>query len=158
MTPPIRITVNGASHEVEATPDTPLLIVLRNELGLNAAKYGCGFAKCGACAVHVEGELVFSCVVPVGEVAGRHVLTLEGLGAPDALHPLQQAVLDEQAAQCGYCTPGIIMTAAALLQRNPYPTDAEVREALDSTLCRCGSHPRILRAIRRVVDAGEAER
>lgn len=158
MTPPIRITVNGASHQVIATPDTPLLTVLRNELGLNAAKYGCGFAKCGACAVHVDGDLAFSCVVPVSEVVGRDVLTLEGLGTPDALHPLQQAVLEEQAAQCGYCTPGIIMTAAALLRRNPDPTDDEIREALDATLCRCGAHLRILRAVRRVVEAGEAER
>lgn len=158
MTPPIRITVNGASHQVVATPDTPLLTVLRNELGLNAAKYGCGFAKCGACAVHLDGDLAFSCVVPVSEVAGRDVLTLEGLGTPDALHPLQQAVLDEQAAQCGYCTPGIIMTAAALLRRKPHPTDDEIREALDATLCRCGAHLRILRAVRRVVQEGAEER
>lgn len=156
MTSSVRIRVNGASHEVVAAPETPLLTVLRNELGLNAAKYGCGFARCGACAVHVDGELALSCVIPVGEVAGRELVTLEGLGTPDALHPLQQAVLDEQAAQCGYCTPGIIMTAAALLCRNPHPTDAEIRNALDGTLCRCGAHPRILRAIRRVADEGEA--
>lgn len=155
MTSPIRITVNGASHDVVATPETPLLAVLRNELGLNAAKYGCGFGRCGACAVHVDGELALSCVVPVGEVGGRDVVTLEGLGTPDALHPLQQAVLDEQAAQCGYCTPGIIMTAAALLQRNPHPADAEIRAALDGTLCRCGAHPRVLRAIRRVIEDRE---
>ena len=155
MPEPVSISVNGRQHDVAATPDTPLLHVLRNEFGLNAAKYGCGFARCGACAVHIDGELALSCVVPVGEVGARPVVTLEGIGAPDALHPLQQAILDEQAAQCGYCTPGVIMTAAALLQRTPHPSDAEIRKALDGTLCRCGSHPRVLRAIRRVIDAGE---
>ena len=156
MPPPQRITVNGRPHDVEATPDTPLLYVLRNELELNAAKYGCGLARCGACAVHIGGELALSCAVPVGEVGSREVVTLEGLGEADALHPLQQAIIDEQAAQCGYCTPGIVMTAAALLERIRKPTDQEVRRALDGTLCRCGSQPRVLRAIRRVVEAGEA--
>ena len=152
----LRITVNGAAHNVEATPETPLLYVLRNELGLNAAKYGCGLDRCGACTVHLNGEAVHSCVLPVGEVAGREVTTLEGLGSDGALHPLQQAFLDEQAAQCGYCIPGIVMTAAALLEREPHPTDAEIRSALDGKLCRCGAHGRILRAIRRVVDAASA--
>lgn len=153
----MQITVNGRPHEVVATPETPLLYVLRNELGLNAAKYGCGFARCGVCAVHLDGELALACVIPVGDVGSREVVTLEGLANAGALHPLQQAILDEQAAQCGYCTPGIIMTAAALLQRNPHPADDDVREALDGTLCRCGSHPRLLRAIRRVADAGGEE-
>lgn len=156
MASPRQITVNGQRHYVEASCETPLLYVLRNELGLNAAKYGCGFARCGACAVHIDGELALSCVVPVGDVVDREVVTLEGLGDADALHPLQQAILDEQAAQCGYCTPGIVMTAAALLARTPRPGDEEIRQALDHTLCRCGSHPRVLRAVRRVVDAGEA--
>lgn len=149
-----RITVNGHEHTVEATPETPLLYVLRNELGLNAAKYGCGLSRCGACTVHVDGEAVHSCVVPVEEVAGREVRTLEGLGTVDNLHPLQQAFLDEQAAQCGYCIPGIIMTAAALLERNPSPSDGEIREALEGKLCRCGSHQRILRAIKHVAGMG----
>lgn len=143
-----RITVNGREHEVAATRETPLLYVLRNELGLVAAKYGCGLGRCGACAVLIGGEAVFSCVTPVGEVAGP-VTTLEGLGTAERPHPLQQAFLDEQAAQCGYCAAGMIVTAAALLARTPDPTDAEVREALAGTLCRCGSHPRILKAINR---------
>jgi aerobic-type carbon monoxide dehydrogenase small subunit (CoxS/CutS family) len=154
QSPPIRITVNGHVHEIAATPDTPLLYVLRNDLGLNAAKYGCGLGKCGACTVHLDGEAVHSCEVAVGDVGERTVTTLEGLGSPDALHPLQQAFLDEQAAQCGYCIPGIIMTAAALLESTPQPSDTEVRTALDGKLCRCGSHPRILRAIRQAIDAG----
>lgn len=143
-----RIRVNGRQYEVTATPETPLLYVLRNELGLVAAKYGCGFGRCGACAVLVDGRPEFSCMVPVGEVAGE-VTTLEGLGTADNLHPLQQAFLDEQAAQCGYCTAGMIVTAAALLERNPVPTDGEIRDALAGTLCRCGSHPRILKAVKR---------
>ena len=151
----IRLTVNGQVHEVSAPADTPLLYVLRDELGLNAAKYGCGLGRCGACTVHLDGEAVHACEVPVGEVAGRRVTTLEGLGNAAHLHPLQQAFLDEQAAQCGYCIPGIVMTAAALLDANPHPTDAEVRTALEGKLCRCGSHARILRAIRRVSEGGE---
>jgi nicotinate dehydrogenase subunit A len=151
-----RIIVNGREHEVAATPETPLLFVLRNELGLVAAKYGCGFGRCGACAVLVDGEAVLSCITPVGAVAGP-VTTLEGLGTADDLHPLQRAFLDEQAAQCGYCTAGIVVTAAALLGRNPHPTDAEMREALAGTLCRCGSHPRILKAVRRASEAMAAK-
>lgn len=151
----LRITVDGQLHDVQATPDTPLLYVLRNDLGLNAAKYGCGFGRCGACTVHLDGEAVFACEVPVSEAAGRNVTTLEGLANTESLHPLQQAFLDEQAAQCGYCIPGIIMTAAALLKENPRPTDAEVRTALEGNLCRCGSHVRILRAIRHEIDGGD---
>jgi aerobic-type carbon monoxide dehydrogenase small subunit (CoxS/CutS family) len=151
--PPLRITVNGQGHDVEATPETPLLYVLRNELGLNAAKYGCGLDRCGACTVHLDGEAAHSCVVPVGDVDGRQVTTLEGLAGDGAIHPLQQAFLDENAAQCGYCIPGIIMTAAALLESKPHPTDSEIRSALDGKLCRCGAHGRILRAIRRAAEA-----
>lgn len=150
----LRITVNGRSCQVVATPETPLLYVLRNELRLNAAKYGCGLERCGACTVHVDGEPVHSCVYLVGSAAGKEVTTLEGLGTAERLHPLQRAFLDEQAAQCGYCTPGMIMTAAALLERNSQPDENEVREALADTLCRCGSQPRILRAVRRVIEAG----
>jgi aerobic-type carbon monoxide dehydrogenase small subunit (CoxS/CutS family) len=151
-----QIRVNGAVHEVAAPAESPLLYVLRNELGLNAAKYGCGLGKCGACTVHLDGEAVFSCLVTVGETAGREVVTLEGLAAGDGLHPLQQAFLDEQAAQCGYCVPGIVMTAAVLLEKDPNPADAEIRDALAGTICRCGSHVRILRAIRRAIDRDRA--
>lgn len=149
----IHLSVNDSMHVVTVDPETPLLYVLRNELALNAAKYGCGLGRCGTCTVHLEGRAVFSCLVPVGDVAGKRITTLEGLATEDRLHPLQQAVLDEQAAQCGYCLPGVIMTAAALLEANPSPSDAEIREALAGSLCRCGSQPRILRAIRRVIDA-----
>lgn len=154
--PPLRINVNGRIHHVASTPDTPLLYVLREDLGLNAAKYGCGLGRCGACTVHLNGEAVLACRVPVGEVAGQEVTTLEGLGNGEDLHPLQRAFVDEQAAQCGYCIPGIIMTAAAMLEKNPHPTDAEVRMALEGTLCRCGSHVRIMRAIRGVIDHDRA--
>ncbi len=148
----LRISVNGQSHQVEATPDTPLLYVLRNELRLNAAKYGCGLERCGACTVHVDGRPVHSCVYPVGDTVGAEITTLEGFGTAERLHPRQQAFLDEQAAQCGYCTPGMIMMVAALLERNNRPNDREIRLALEGALCRCGSHPRILRAVKRVVD------
>lgn len=141
-----------------ATPETPLLYVLRNDLELNAAKYGCGFGRCGACTVHLNGEAVFSCMVPVGDVGDLQVTTLEGLGNAEDLHPLQRAFLEENAAQCGYCIPGIIMTAAALMEQKPHPTDAEIRAALEGTLCRCGAHDRIVRAIRRVVDQEGASR
>jgi nicotinate dehydrogenase subunit A len=157
MALPLRITVNGEAHDVVATPDTPLLYVLREDLGLNAAKYGCGLGRCGACTVHLDGEAVLSCMVPVKDVAGREVTTLEGLGTAENLHPLQRAFLNEQAAQCGYCIPGIIMTAAALLEAKPHATDAEVRDALAGTLCRCGSQPRMLRAIQRVVDGNGSD-
>src|SRR5687767_11509864 len=149
-----RITVNGVALEAQAEPDTPLLYVLRNELGLNSPRFGCGLARCGACTVHLDGEAVRSCAVPVGEVAGRAVVTLEGLGTPERLHPLQRAFLEEQAAQCGYCTPGIIMQAAHLLARNSRPMEAEIRAALNDTLCRCGSHVRIVRAVRRAAELG----
>ena len=149
MSNQLTITVNGAPHVVEATPDTPLLYVLRNELGLNGPLFGCGLEQCGACMVLRGAEAVKSCMLPVGEVAGSQITTSEGLGTRDELHPVQQAFIEEQAAQCGYCSPGMIVTVAALLWRRPHPTDEQIRAALDGNLCRCGSHARILRAVRR---------
>jgi nicotinate dehydrogenase subunit A len=149
MSNQLTITVNGAPHVVEATPDTPLLYVLRNELQLNGPLFGCGLEQCGACMVMRGVEAVKSCMLPVGEVADSQITTLEGLGARDELHPVQQAFIEEQAAQCGYCSPGMIVTVAALLWRHPHPTDEQVHAALDGNLCRCGSHARILRAVRR---------
>jgi nicotinate dehydrogenase subunit A len=142
------ITVNGKPHEVAAAPDTPLLYVLRNELELNGPKFGCGLAQCGACTVHLDGKPARSCSVPVSAVRGR-VTTIEGLGTPEKPHPLQQAFVAEQAAQCGYCINGMIMTASAFLAQNPRPSEAQIRSALDGNLCRCGTHMRILRAVRR---------
>ncbi|HEY7293566.1 MAG TPA: (2Fe-2S)-binding protein [Dehalococcoidia bacterium] len=156
----LTITVNGAPHTAAATPDTPLLYVLRNELGLNGPLFGCGLEQCGACTVLRGAEAVRSCMLPVGEVAGSQITTLEALGTPDEPHPVQQAFIEEQAAQCGYCSPGLIVTAAALLWRRPHPTDAQIREALDGNLCRCGSHTRVLQAVRRADElmwGGEAE-
>jgi nicotinate dehydrogenase subunit A len=143
------ITVNGERHAVHAAPDTPLLYVLRNELGLNGPLFGCGLEQCGACTVLRGAEAVPSCMLPVGEVAGSQITTLEGLGTVDEPHPIQQAFIEEQAAQCGYCSNGMIMTTAELLWRMPHPTDTQIREALDGNLCRCGSQVRILRAVRR---------
>jgi nicotinate dehydrogenase subunit A len=142
------ITVNGKGHEVAAAPDTPLLYVLRNELELNGPKFGCGLAQCGACTVHIDGKPARSCSVPVAAVKGT-VTTVEGLGTPEKPHPLQSAFVAEQAAQCGYCINGMIMTAAAFLAQNPKPSEAQIRAALDGNLCRCGTHMRILRAVRR---------
>jgi len=142
------ITVNGKRHEVTASPDTPLLYVLRNELELNGPKFGCGLAQCGACTVHIDGRPARSCSVAVSAVKGK-VTTIEGLGTPEKPHPLQQAFVAEQAAQCGYCINGMIMTASAFLARNPRPSERDIRAALDGNLCRCGTHMRILRAVRR---------
>lgn len=147
------LEVNGRRHAVSADPSTPLLYVLRNELGLTAAKFGCGLEQCYACAVIVDGESVPSCVTPAASFAERSITTLEGIGTPDHLHPLQQAFLDEQAAQCGYCIPGIIVSAKALLDRTPRPTEEDVRAALDPHLCRCGCHPRALAAVRKAASA-----
>jgi nicotinate dehydrogenase subunit A len=141
------ITVNGAAHEVRAAPETPLLYVLRNDLELNGAKFGCGLAQCGACTVIVDGAPIRSCITPVGEVADRKVTTIEGIGTIDKPHPLQHAFIELQAAQCGYCINGMVMTAKALLDERPHPSNAEIREALAGNLCRCGTHTRILRAI-----------
>ena len=142
------LTVNGKQHEVAAAPDTPLLYVLRNELELNGPKFGCGLAQCGACTVHIDGKPARSCSVPVSAVKGK-VTTVEGLGTPEKPHPLQAAFVAEQAAQCGYCANGMIMTAAAFLAQNPKPSEVQIRAALDGNLCRCGTHMRILRAVRR---------
>ena len=143
------LRVNGADHAVSADPGTALLYVLRNDLGLTAAKFGCGLEQCHACAVLVDGEATTSCATPVEAFAGREITTLEGIGAPERLHPLQQAFLDEEAAQCGYCIPGAIVGAKALLDRNAAPSDDEIRAALEPHLCRCGSHARIVKAVRR---------
>jgi nicotinate dehydrogenase subunit A len=143
------LKVNGQDHRIEAEPDTPLLYVLREELKLNAAKFGCGLGQCGACTVIVDGKAVLSCVTPVLLLEGRQVTTLEGLGSVEAPAPIQRAFMEEQAAQCGYCIPGMMMQAQALLQRNSRPTDAEIRGALQLNLCRCGTHMRILRAVHR---------
>jgi len=143
------LTVNGSQHTVDAEPDTPLLYILRDGLQLNGAKFGCGLGQCGACTVQVEREAVLSCLLPVSALGAREVRTVEGLGSAQAPGPLQQAFIAEQAAQCGYCIAGMIMRAQALLDRHPRPTDAEIRSHMELNLCRCGTHMRILRAIRR---------
>jgi nicotinate dehydrogenase subunit A len=145
---PVTITVNGKAHTVAAADDTPLLYVLRNELGLNGPKFGCGVAQCGACTVHLGDTAVRSCSVPVSAVTAP-VTTVEGLGTAEKPHPVQAAFVAEQAAQCGYCINGMVMVAAALLKEQPKPTEAAIRAALDGNLCRCGTHMRILRAVRR---------
>ena len=144
----MKLNVNGEIHEVDADPRTPLLYVLREDLKLNAAKFGCGLGQCGACTVLVEGEAVFSCVTPIVLLDGKRVVTVEGLGSIDNPAPIQRAFIAEQAAQCGYCIAGMMMRAQALLQKNPHADDAEIRAALEPNLCRCGTHMRILRAIR----------
>lgn len=149
----LRITVNGKIREIRSSPDTPLLYVLRDELALQGPRFGCGLGQCGACTVHVAGAAVRSCRMPVSEVGARPVVTLEGLGADGRLHPLQQAFIDEQAVQCGYCMSGWIMTGAALLAKTANPSDAEIRTALRSVVCRCGAHMRIFRAVRRAAQA-----
>jgi nicotinate dehydrogenase subunit A len=141
--------VNGETQSVTAEPETPLLYILRNDLGLVAAKYGCGQEQCGACSVIVDGERAFSCVYPLEKAAGRAITTLEGIGTPENPHPLQKAFEAEQAVQCGYCTSGIIVAAKALLDRNPDPDLPAIRLALQDNLCRCGTHSRVLRAVRR---------
>ena len=146
------LTVNGESRSIKASPDTPLLYVLRDELGLNAAKYGCGLGQCGACTVIVDGKAIFSCITPVMVLEGRAITTLEGLGSQATPGPLQQAFIAEQAAQCGYCIPGMMMRAQALLNRDPNVTDESIRAELQPHLCRCGTHMRILRAVRRAAD------
>jgi nicotinate dehydrogenase subunit A len=156
MTTRLDFTVNGVHRSTTAAPDTPLLYVLRDELGLDGPKFGCGLGQCGACTVHLGGQAVRSCVTPVGSAAGRQVVTIEGLGTLASPHPLQRAFVEEQAAQCGYCIPGMIMSAAALLARTPAPTEDEIRTALGGNLCRCGTHMRILRAVRRAAGRAEA--
>ena len=149
----INLKVNGQTRRTAAKPDTPLLYVLRNDLMLNGAKFGCGLAQCGACTVLVNGKAVRSCVTPISVIGNSDVTTIEGIGSISTPHPVQQAFIDEQAAQCGYCTNGMIMAAKDLLDRNRRPTEADVREALAGNLCRCGTHNRIVRAVLRAAKA-----
>ncbi len=146
------LTVNGKPYRVHAAPDTPLLYVLRNELGLNSPQYGCGSEQCGACMVLVGAKATPSCKLPVSEIGQAPITTLERLSVDGELHPIQQAFIEQQAAQCGYCISGMIMTTAALLWKSPKPTDAQIRTALDGNLCRCGTHLRILRAVKRAAE------
>jgi nicotinate dehydrogenase subunit A len=145
----LAITVNGVRHTTQAPAETPLLYVLRDELGLSGPRFGCGLEQCGACMVMRGAEAVASCRLPIGEAAGAQITTLEGLGTAEEPHPVQQAFREEQAAQCGYCSNGMMIAAAALIWRTPHPTDEQIRAALDDNLCRCGSHPRIIRAVKR---------
>ena len=151
----VSVKVNGAVHNVPAEPDTPLLYVLRNDLGLNAAKFGCGLDQCGACTVLLDGAPVRSCVTPIGTLGQSEITTLEGLGTVERPHPLQAAFIAEQAAQCGYCIAGMIMLAKALLDRKQQPSEAEVRLGLAGNLCRCGAHNRIVRAVLKAAQMGE---
>jgi nicotinate dehydrogenase subunit A len=153
MTQSFALNVNGAARAVTVESGTPLLYVLRNDLELSGPRFGCGLSQCGACTVLVEGKPTRSCVLPVDAAAGKKVTTLEGLGGGKSLHPLQRAFIAEQAAQCGFCANGMIMTAKALLDRTPNPTDAQVRKALGANLCRCGTHNRIVRAVLRASKA-----
>jgi isoquinoline 1-oxidoreductase subunit alpha len=148
----VRLTVNGQPHELDVEPEMPLLWALRDELGITGPKFGCGLGVCGACTVHVGGKPVRSCSVPVGGVS-LPVTTIEGLGTPDALHAVQQAWIELQVAQCGYCQSGQIMTAAAFLTANKKPTDAQIDAAMAANLCRCGTYPRIRAAVRRAADS-----
>jgi nicotinate dehydrogenase subunit A len=145
----VTLTVNGQSHQIEAEADTPLLYVLRDELHLHGAKYGCGLGQCGSCTVIVNGEPVFSCVTPVLLLEGKEITTVEGLGTIDNPGPMQQAFIEEQAAQCGYCIPGMMMRAQALLQNNPGASEDEIRAYMEPNLCRCGTHVRIIAAIKK---------
>jgi len=145
----VSLDVNGKLHTLDIPPDTPLLYVLRNDLGLNGPKFGCGLGQCGACTVLMDGRAVRSCVMPVSQAAGKKIVTLEGLGSQDKPHPLQRAFMEEQAAQCGYCGNGMIMQSKALLDRSPDPSEQEIRRALAENLCRCGTHNNIIRAIQR---------
>jgi nicotinate dehydrogenase subunit A len=151
---PQTLLVNDHAVTVDVDdPDTPLLYVLRDNLGLRGPRFGCGLGQCGACTVHIDGSAVRSCVTPLSSVGTGHVVTLEGLSPPDGLHPLQQAFIDEQAVQCGYCINGMIMQAASFLQQTPHPSEDDIRQALANNLCRCGTHLRILRAIMRAASA-----
>lgn len=149
----LTLNVNGHDHTIDADPATPLLYVLRDDLQLNAAKFGCGMGQCGACTVIVDGKAVFSCLLPVAALSGREVLTVEGLGSIDKPGTIQRAFVEEQAAQCGYCIAGMIMRAHSLLQQKAAPSDSEIRSHMQPNLCRCGTHMRILRAVRRAADA-----
>jgi nicotinate dehydrogenase subunit A len=149
----VTLVVNNRSRMLDVDPDTPLLYVLRNDLELHGPKFGCGLGQCGACTVLMDGVAIRSCVTPVSSVAQRKISTLEGLGSAAKPHPIQRAFIEEQAAQCGYCINGMIMTAKALLDRSPSPTDGEIKQALAGNLCRCGTHLRIIRAVRRAAVA-----
>jgi nicotinate dehydrogenase subunit A len=149
------LRVNGRERTVAVEdPDMPLLYALRDSLALNGPKFGCGLGQCGACTAMVDGEAVRTCQMPTASAAGREITTLEGLGSPERLHPVQAAFIEEQAAQCGYCSNGMIMTSAALLRRNPRPSEEEIRSALSGNLCRCGTQPRVIRAVQRAASAG----
>jgi nicotinate dehydrogenase subunit A len=148
----VTLEVNGERHEVDVDPGTPLLYVLRNELGLTGAKLGCGLEQCWACAVIAGDEVVTTCVAAAGDFEGRPITTVEGLGTPQRLHPVQRAFVEEQAAQCGYCIPAMVVRVAALLDQEPAPSDERIREALAPHLCRCGTHPRVLAAARRAAE------
>ena len=145
----ITLQVNGVSRTVDAEPDTPLLYVLRDDLALRGPRFGCGLAQCGACTVIMDGNAIRSCVMPAAKAAGRKVTTLEGLGSVEKPHAVQRAFIEEQAVQCGYCINGMIMTSKALLDKKANPSDREIRQALAGNLCRCGTHPRIIRAVKR---------
>jgi nicotinate dehydrogenase subunit A len=145
----ISLKVNGKTRVVNTDPETPLLYVLRDDLNLNGPKFGCGLAQCGACMVIMDGKAIHSCVTAVKSAGNRRVTTLEGLGSVKKMHPIQKAFLDEQAVQCGYCINGMVMTTKALLDKTPKPTDSQIKEALAGNLCRCGTHVRILRAVKR---------
>ncbi len=148
----MELRVNGSAHRVDADPDTPLLYVLREDLQLNAAKFGCGLGQCGACTVVVDGIATFSCITPIGQLEGKEITTVEGLGSGG--NSLPHAFIEEQAAQCGYCIAGMMMRAHALLLKNAHPSDAEIRAELEPNLCRCGTHMRILRAVHRAAQSG----
>jgi nicotinate dehydrogenase subunit A len=154
----LMLHVNGKAREVQADAETPLLYALRNDLGLAGTRYGCGLGQCGACTVIVDGKAVQSCDVPLSAVVGKQISTVEALATDAALHPLQKAFIAEQAAQCGYCASGILMAAKALLDTNSNPSDADIRNALERNLCRCGTHSRILRAIKRAAKELRGER
>ena len=150
---PTQLTVNGTVYSVRAATDTPLLYILRNDLKLKGVKFGCGVGMCGACTVMIDGLAARSCDVPLWSIAGKTIITIEGLAKAGVPHVLQQAFIDEQAAQCGYCTSGMIVAAAALLKLHPHPDEHQIHMALEKNLCRCGSHVRIVRAVQRAADA-----
>lgn len=154
--PPINLRVNGRAHTVDVDASTPLLYVLADDLGLNGPKFGCGLGQCGACTVIVKGQPIRSCVTPVKTVAAGEITTLEGLGTPDKPHPIQQAFIDEQAAQCGFCLSGVILSAKALVDRTPRPTDAQIEQALSGVLCRCFTNARMIAAIKKYAEGRSA--
>jgi len=149
----VTLSVNGKTHRLDIEPDTPLLYVLRDDLGLHGPKFGCGLAQCGSCTVLIDGKAVRSCTFAVGKVGPGKVVTLEGLGTPQKPHPVQRAFIEEQAAQCGYCINGMVMQSVAFLKKNPRPTEAQIKKALNANICRCGTHYRIVRAVERASKA-----